>query len=47
MGRALKLLFYLAILAVLGVVAFAAFDELTPPKRQVEVDLPMPPPAAQ
>jgi hypothetical protein len=47
MGRALKLLFYLALLAVMGIVAYAAFDELRPPKREVEVELPMPAPAGQ
>ena len=47
MGRAIKLLFYLAILAALGLVAYAAFDELRPPMREVERDLPMPAPAGQ
>jgi hypothetical protein len=47
MGRAVKLLFYLAVLAALGLVAYAALDELAPPTREVELDLPMPPPAGQ
>ena len=47
MGRALKFLFFLAVLAALGIVAYAAFDELEPPKRAVEVELPMPAPAEQ
>jgi hypothetical protein len=47
MGRALKLLFYLAVLAALGLVAYAAFDELRPPTREVVEELPMPAPAGQ
>ena len=45
MGRALKYLFRIAILAVLGLVAYAMLTDLPPPKRTVEVDLPMPAPA--
>ena len=45
MGRALKYLFRIAILAVLGLVAYAMLTDLPPPKRAVEVDLPMPAPA--
>lgn len=45
MGRALKYLFRLAILAGLGLVAYAMLADLPPPKRAVEVDLPMPAPA--
>ncbi len=47
MGRALKYLFRIAILAVLGLVAYAMLTDLPAPKRSVEVDLPMPVPAGQ
>lgn len=43
MGRALKYLFRLAVLAVLGLIAYAYLDELPPPTRPVEVELAVPP----
>jgi hypothetical protein len=45
MGRALKYLFRIAILAVLGLIAYAMLTDLPPPERAVEIDLPMPAPA--
>ncbi len=42
MGRALKYLFRLAVLAVLGLIAYAYLDELPPPTEPVEVALPVP-----
>lgn len=42
MGRAIKYLFRLAILAVVGLIIYALVAELPPPTRQVEVDLPVP-----
>lgn len=47
MGRALKYLFRIAILAALGLVVYAMLADLPPPKRVVEQDLPMPAPAGQ
>jgi hypothetical protein len=47
MGRVLKLVFYLAVLGALGLVGYAALDELEPPTRAVERELPMPAPAGQ
>ncbi len=47
MGRAVKYLFRIAILAVLGLVAYAMLADLPAPQRQVEQDLPMPAPAGQ
>ncbi len=46
MGRALKYLFRIAILAALGLVVYAIVADLPPPKRVVEQDLPMPARAA-
>jgi len=52
MGRALKYLLRLAVLAMLGLAAYALLADLPPPSRNVEVDLPVPgagqpaPPAA-
>ena len=43
MGRALKYLFRLAVLAALGLIAYAYLDELPPPTRSVEVELAVPP----
>lgn len=43
MGRALKYLLRLAVLAVLGVAAYALLADLPPPTRNVEVELPVPP----
>jgi hypothetical protein len=45
MGRALKYLFLIAVLAALGLVAYAMLADLPAPKRAVEVELPMPAPA--
>ena len=42
MGRALKYLLRLAVLAVLGLVAYALLADLPPPSRTVEVELPVP-----
>ena len=42
MGRALKYLFRLAVLAALGLIAYAYLDELPPPTEPVEVELPVP-----
>jgi hypothetical protein len=42
MGRALKYLFRLAVLAVLGIAAYALLADLPPPTRNVEVELPVP-----
>lgn len=43
MGRALKYLFRLAVLAALGLAAYALLADLPPPVREVEVDLVVPP----
>lgn len=43
MGRALKYLLRLAVLAVLALVVYAFVAELPPPTRTVEVDLAVPP----
>ncbi len=45
MGRALKYLFRIAVLAALGLVAYAMLADLPAPKRAVEIELPMPAPA--
>lgn len=45
MGRALKYLFRIAILAAIGIVVYAMVADLPPPTRIVERDLPMPAPA--
>ena len=42
MGRALKYLFRLAVLAVLGLAAYALLADLPPPTRNVEVELSVP-----
>jgi hypothetical protein len=47
MGRALKYLFRIAVLAVVGLVVYAMLADLPPPQREVEVDLPMPAPARE
>jgi hypothetical protein len=47
MGRALKYLFRIAVLAALGLVAYAMLADLPAPQRQVEEELPMPAPAGQ
>jgi hypothetical protein len=45
MGRALKYLFRIAVLAAIALVVYAMVAELPPPERAVEQDLPMPAPA--
>lgn len=47
MGRTLKYLLRLAILAVLGLVAYALLADLPPPTHQVEIPLELPPAADQ
>lgn len=42
MGRALKYLFRIAVLAFLGVVAYAMLADLPPPTREVVEELPVP-----
>lgn len=42
MGRALKYLFRIAILALLGLVAYAMLTDLPPPSKEIVVDLPPP-----
>lgn len=42
MGRALKYLFRIAILALLGLVGYAMLADLPPPTREVVVELPVP-----
>ncbi|MEM7189763.1 MAG: hypothetical protein AAF439_09140 [Pseudomonadota bacterium] len=42
MGRALKYLFRLAVLAGLGLVGYAMLADLPPPTKEVVVELPMP-----
>ena len=42
MGRALKYLFLIALLGLLGLVAYAMLDDLPPPTRDVVVELPAP-----
>ena len=42
MGRALKYLFRIAVLALLGLIGYAMLADLPPPTREVVVDLPMP-----
>ena len=42
MGRALKYLFRLAVLAALGLAGYAMLADLPPPTREVVVDLPVP-----
>lgn len=42
MGRALKYLFRLAVLAAIALAAYAFFAELDPPTREIVVDLPKP-----
>ncbi len=42
MGRALKYLFRIAILALLGLVGYAMLADLPPPTRDVVVELPLP-----
>ena len=39
MGRVLKYLFYLVVLAAIGVVGFAIFSELPAPTREVEIEV--------
>lgn len=43
MGRALKYLLRLAVLAVVALVVYALVADLPPPTRTVEVDLTVPP----
>lgn len=47
MVRALKYLFILVILGMLGLIVYAYFTELPPPTREVERSLPAPAPAGQ
>lgn len=47
MGRALKYLFRIAVLAMLGLVAYAMLDDLHPPTKEVVVDLEVPGAASQ
>ena len=42
MGRALKYLFRIAVLAVLGLAGYALIADLPPPTREIVLDLPMP-----
>ena len=42
MGRALKYLFQIAVLALLGLAAYAMLTDLPPPLEEVVVDLPPP-----
>ena len=42
MGRALKYLFRLAVLAALGLIAYAYLADLPPPTQPVEVELAVP-----
>ncbi len=42
MGRALKYLFRIAVLALLGLVGYAMLADLPPPTKEVVVELPMP-----
>ncbi len=44
MGRALKYLLRIAVLAAIGLVVYAIVADLPPPTRMVEQDLPMPAP---
>ena len=42
MGRALKYLFRIAVLAAIGLAGYAFFAELPPPTHEIVVDLPVP-----
>lgn len=42
MGRALKFIFRIAVLGVLGLVGYAMIADLPPPTREIVVDLPVP-----
>lgn len=42
MGRAMKYIFRLVVLAVLGLVGYAMVADLPPPTREVVVELPAP-----
>lgn len=42
MGRALKILFRIAVLALLGLVGYAMLADLPPPTREVVIELPVP-----
>lgn len=42
MGRALKYFFRIAVLALLGLVAYAMLTDLPPPSKEIVVDLPAP-----
>ena len=42
MGRALKYIFYIAILGVVALAGYAVLDDLPPPTKSVTVDLPPP-----
>ena len=42
MGRALKYLFWIVVLAAIGVSGYAFFADLPPPKREIVIDLPVP-----
>lgn len=42
MGRALKYLFRIAVLAAIGLAGYAFFADLPPPTREIVVDLPTP-----
>lgn len=42
MGRALKYVFRIAVLALLGVVIYAMLADLPPPTREIVEELPVP-----
>ena len=42
MWRLIRFLFWLALLAAIGLVAYAMIADLPPPSRQYLIDLPMP-----
>jgi len=42
MARALKYIFRIAVLAVLGLVGYAMIAELPPPTHEIVVELPVP-----
>lgn len=42
MGRALKYFFRFAVLALLGLIAYALLADLPPPSREIVVDLEVP-----
>lgn len=42
MGRALKFLFQIVVLAAIGMAGYAFFAELPPPTEEIVIDLPVP-----